>query len=288
MQLNFFPENDFPAPIRKPRQNQDDRITSDGPREVISRYSKLKVALDSDLFTNGNWFEVDTRTISNEPCDLIYVDLFSGGGGISVGARQSGLRKVLSVDVDPDASDTIRRNFPDSQHLEMPIEEISERLLDKMLDGIRVNVVFGGPPCQGFSVAGLRNPKDPRNQLFREYIRLVEHIKPDFVVMENVPGILSIEDGRVKDEIVRQLSEIGYPGVSVRILEAAAFGVPQLRTRAIFIANRHGLPNPYPKEFLVKADYRSIESAIDDLISNHEWTRHSKKFEERISRRLPL
>ena len=276
------------------RMNRKNSATPAGTKDAISRYSKLKAALDYDLFANGKWVEVDTGMVSNEPCALTYIDLFSGAGGISVGARQSGLRKVLSVDADPDASETIRRNFPESQHLEMPIEEVSAGLLDKTLSGSGINVVFGGPPCQGFSVAGLRNPKDPRNQLFREYVRLVEHIKPDFVVMENVPGILSIDGGKVKDEIISQFSEIGYPDMSVRILEAAAFGVPQLRTRAIFVANRLKLPNPYPREFLSRPDYYSIESAIDDLkdvkrhgVPNHEWTRHSKEFEALIAQVPP-
>ena len=267
---------------------------SNGTKDAISRYSKLKATLDHDLLVNGKWFEVDSRAVSNAPCELSYVDLFSGAGGISVGASQSGFRKILSIDIDPDASNTVRRNFPESQHLEIPIERVSSELLNKALNGNRINVVFGGPPCQGFSVAGVRNPKDPRNQLFQEYIRLVEYIKPDFVVMENVPGILSIDGGKVKDEIIRQFSEIGYPDMSIRILEAAAFGVPQLRTRAIFIANRHNLLNPYPQEFLTRANYQSIESAIDDLkcvprngAPNHEWTRHSQEFEALIAQVPP-
>ena len=261
-----------------------------GARDAVSRYSRLKAELDRDYFANGNWFVVDTKAVNDSPGGLAYVDLFSGAGGIAVGARQAGMRKVFSVDVDPDASRTIRRNFPGSRHLEMPIEEVSERVLGDALGGDRVNVVFGGPPCEGFSVAGLRNPQDRRNQLFREYIRIVEGIRPDFVVMENVPGILTIDQGRVKDEIVRQFDAIGYPGMSVRILEAAAFGVPQLRPRAIFIANKHGLLNPYPQEIFDRGDYRSIESAIDDLkglkrfeVPNHEWTQHSTAFERRIA-----
>lgn len=261
-----------------------------GAKDAVSRYSRLKAKLDQDMFAKSGWCEIDTRAEALTPCALTFADLFSGAGGISVGARQAGMRKVLSVEIDSDASHTIRRNFPDSKHLEMPIEKISETVLDDAIGGNRVNVVFGGVPCEGFSVAGLRNPNDPRNQLFREYIRVVGHIKPDFVMMENVPGVLSIEQGRVKDEIINQFAAIGYPKMSVRILEAAALGVPQLRPRAIFIANRHGLPNPYPQEIFSRADYRSIESAIDDLkrlnrfeVPNHEWTRHSAGFERRIA-----
>ena len=304
MQRHLFPPNE-PTGSICPKQpvSQDNRPAQDGHRngsanggakDAISRYSKLKADLDRDLFANGRWFEVDTRELGNEPCNATFADLFSGAGGISVGARWAGLHKVLSVEIDPDASNTIRQNFPDNRHLEMPIEAVTAELLDSALRDSRVNVMFGGPPCEGFSVAGLRNPQDPRNQLFRDYVRVVGYAKPDFVVMENVPGILSMDGGRVRDEIISQFAEIGYPEMSVRILEAAAFGVPQLRPRAIFVANRHGLPNPYPREILDRAEYRSIEDAIDDLkdakrhdIANHEWTRHSSDFERRIAQVPP-
>ena len=265
-----------------------------GAKDAISRYSKMKAQLDQDMFAAATWFEVDTTAVANEPSQLTFADLFSGAGGISEGVRWAGMRKVLSVEIDPDASETIRWNFPDSHHLEMPIEEVTEELLDASVGGIPINVVFAGPPCQGFSVAGLRNPTDPRNQLFRECVRIVEHLRPDFVVMENVPGILSMDRGGVKDEIISQFSQIGYPDMSVRILEAAAFGVPQLRPRAIFIANRHGVRNPYPREILDRNGYHNIEMAIDDLkeverhgVANHEWTKHSSDFERRIAQVPP-
>lgn len=261
-----------------------------GAHNSVSRYSGLKQTLDADKIYNGNWFEVDTLRVSKEPTPLGFMDLFSGAGGISCGVRMAGFRKIASIEIDPDASNTIRRNFPESVHFEMPIEELSEWMLDESLKNKPVNVVFGGPPCQGFSVAGLRNPNDPRNRLFQEYIRIVKHVRPEFVVMENVPGILTMEKGRVYEEIIRQFAEAGYPNMSVRILEAASFGVPQLRTRAIFIGNRLGLRNPYPKTIFERHAYRPIESAIDDMktlprfaMPNHEWTQHSAAFEQRIA-----
>ena len=304
MQQQLFPPNDstasaFPAKpghrvARHGQRGGRNGQSNGGAKDAISRYSKLKADIDRDLFANGRWLEVDTRELASEPCNMTFADVFSGAGGISVGARWAGLSKVLSVEIDSDASSTIRRNFLDNQHLEMPIEEMTAELLDSTLRGSPVNVMFGGPPCEGFSVAGLRNPQDPRNQLFRDYVRVVGYARPDFVVMENVPGILSMEGGRVRDEIISQFAEIGYPGMSVRILESAAFGVPQLRPRAIFVANRHDLPNPYPREIFDRCEYRSIEDAIDDLkdvkrheIANHEWTRHSSDFERRIAQVPP-
>jgi DNA (cytosine-5)-methyltransferase 1 len=223
-----------------------------------------------------------------------FADLFSGAGGFSVGVTQAGLKKIFSVEIDADASNTIRHNFPKSVHFETPIENLTEIELDRGIKGKRVDVMFGGPPCQGFSVAGLRNPQDPRNSLFKEYIRLVRHIQPDFVVLENVPGILTMEGGKVYREIISQFADAGYPGMTARILEAATFGVPQLRTRAIFIANRLGLPNPYPTPIHSRLEYNTIEGAIEDLkhsprhsVSNHEWTEHSAKIETRIAQIPP-
>lgn len=263
---------------------------SSGTKDAKSRYTGLKQALDNDKIFNGNWVGVDTTKVKDSNSKITYIDLFSGAGGMSYGVKTAGLKKIASVEIDKDASNTIRKNFPESIHFETPIENLSEEVLDNALGGQKINVVFGGPPCQGFSVAGLRRPNDPRNKLFQEYIRIVKHLQPEFVVMENVPGILTMEKGKVYQEIIRQFAEIGYPDMTVRILEAATFGVPQLRTRAIFVGNRLGLKNPYPNEIFNRQNYRSIESAIDDLknvprfgLPNHEWTQHSAEFEKRIS-----
>jgi DNA (cytosine-5)-methyltransferase 1 len=279
---NLIVERRKSKPLHLPGRN--------GAKDAISRYAGLRQQLDRDKIFNGNWSEVDTANMPDSKCSITFVDLFSGAGGMSVGASMAGLKKIGSVEIDPDASSTIRKNFPESTHFEMPIEKLTEAMLDKALSGKKINIVFGGPPCQGFSVAGLRKPSDPRNKLFHEYIRVVKHLKPEFVVMENVPGILTMERGRVYQEIVRQFAEAGYPDMTVRILESATFGVPQLRTRAIFIANRIGLKNPYPKPIFNRENYRTIESAIEDLkhiprfgVPNHEWTQHSEEFEKRIA-----
>lgn len=261
-----------------------------GAQNSTSRYSGLKESLDLNQIENGNWDLIDTTKITYLKTNINFADLFSGAGGISVGAKNAGFNKLFSIEIDPDASNTIRNNFPESYHFEKPIQEVSENDLDRILNKKSINVIFGGPPCQGFSVAGLRNPSDPRNKLFKEYVRIVKHLQPEFVVLENVPGILTMENGKVYKEIIKQFSDAGYPNMTVRILEAATFGVPQLRTRAIFVANRLGLVNPYPKEIYNKSNYTTIESAIEDLktakrshINNHEWTRHSKEMEKRIS-----
>ena len=164
--------------------------------------------------------------------------------------------------------------------------------MEKLVGNESVHVVCGGPPCGGFSVAGLRNPRDERNQLFKEFARLVEKINPLFVVMENVPGVVTtLQKGQVYRELIRRIRDnSAILRMSVRVLEAAAYGVPQLRARAIFVANRVGVKNAYPAEQLSRENYIPIESAIDDLKDlppdpsfNHEWTRHSRKMEARLA-----
>jgi DNA (cytosine-5)-methyltransferase 1 len=157
-----------------------------------------------------------------------------------------------------------------------------------------VHLVAGGPPCQGFSVAGKRDPNDPRNRLFREFVRVVSQVRPWYVVMENVPGILTMQKGAVKQAICEAFQEIGYPNMSVAVLESVTYGVPQIRPRAIFIANRFGMQNPYPKSQLLPEQYKAIESAIADLPEytpipeiNHEWTRHSVQYMERLAKVPP-
>lgn len=125
-------------------------------------------------------------------------------------------------------------------------------------------------------------------------MRVVSEIRPWYVVMENVPGILTMKKGAVLKAICEEFADIGYPNMSVAILESAAYGVPQIRPRAIFIANRFGMENPYPKIQLLPDQYKPIESAISDLPEytaipeiNHEWTRHSAEYMERIAKVPP-
>jgi DNA (cytosine-5)-methyltransferase 1 len=251
-----------------------------------------KMLFNTLLNSNAEW--IDTAKITPEKTSFNFIDLFAGAGGISCGFRMAGLRPLLAVEIDPVACETYQRNFKEAYVYCQDMKKLSTREILERLGGKTIHVLAGGFPCQGFSVAGFRDPDDKRNVLYKEVVRLVQAVRPWYVVLENVPGVLTMKDGAVYKTILRDFESIGYPDMSVFILEAADYGIPQLRTRAIFIANRLGIKNPYPKPQLKPDQYVPIETAIEDLKDkpadpsiNHEWTRHSKKLEDRIAEVKP-
>lgn len=281
--LNFGENKVQQAILKKEKTVKCYAPTVTKPR--LGRYERVSELLDKE----GDVFKTFVDINENVNANFNFIDLFSGAGGLTQGMFQAGFNPVASVEITAVASATHIRNFPTCRHYEGDITDVDIiKLLD---DAPKVHVVIGSPPCQGFSVAGKRDPNDPRNILFQQFVRVVSEVKPSYVVMENVPGILTMKNGSVKREIIEAFAKIGYPNMSVAVLESAAYGVPQLRPRAIFIANKHGLPNPYPKKQLNPDEYLAIESAIHDLPEytplpeiNHEWTKHSKDFMERISK----
>ena len=176
--------------------------------------------------------------------DLACVDIFSGAGGLAEGFRQAGIRIISGSDIDRYASETFRANFPEASFFEGDIADLRGRRIMKSA-GVTSGEIFcliGGPPCQAFSYnSHLRTHKGAVAGLFREYLRLVEELNPRYLVMENVPGILSVGDGSVVGEIASRLGELGYE-TDGRIVYAEDFGVPQQRRRMIFIASRVGMP----------------------------------------------
>ena len=180
---------------------------------------------------------------------LKIIDLFAGVGGISSGFKKAGFEVVSANEYESEIANTYIKNHPGTK---MIVEDITKVKSKDLLNGEKeIDVIVGGPPCQGFSMAGrrIRNGgaflNDPRNELFKEFIRVVKDIKPKVFVMENVAAMLNIHDGAVKDEIIRKFKEIGYD-TKVHVLLAADYGVPQLRKRAVFIGNRIGID---PEDF---------------------------------------
>lgn len=199
------------------------------------------------------------------------IDLFAGCGGLSTGFEMAGFTIPLAVEKDLWASDTYKYNHPSTKVITEDITKIID--LQSLLPNktMEIDGIIGGPPCQGFSLSGNRDKKDPRNSLFMEFVRFVKYFKPKFFVMENVTGILSMKtksNQLVKDVILSEFSTAGY-NVEIFTLNAAEFGVPQSRIRVFFI----GLRNDFqydkkkiePKGFLFGEKQITIEQAIMDL-----------------------
>lgn len=174
------------------------------------------------------------------------VSLFSGAGGLDMGFRQTGYDIVWANDFDKNACDTYRRNLGD--HIRCG------SILDIDFDTIpRCDLVIGGPPCQGFSTIGKRvssDPEkrqahDPRNELVLTYAAIIRHVRPKFIVMENVKGILTRNDGAYIKTVLHELRDAGYT-VDYRLINMADYGVPQIRERIIILGNRMGLPVRFP------------------------------------------
>ncbi|MEQ8235301.1 MAG: DNA cytosine methyltransferase [Syntrophomonadaceae bacterium] len=171
---------------------------------------------------------------------MIAVDLFCGAGGLSEGLTQAGFDIRFASDIHPVYSETYKYNHPDTYVYTEDIRELSMKDLLK-LSGVvpgELDLLAGGPPCQGFSInAPVRSMDDQRNNLFRDFLRAVEALQPKFVLIENVPGIVSLDKGLVTRAIYEALQELGYR-VKHMILFSAHYGIPQMRWRTFFMATR--------------------------------------------------
>ena len=199
---------------------------------------------------------------------MTVVDLFSGCGGLALGFKWAGFKTLLASDVDENCEKTYTYNFPKIPFIKKDLREVSTKDIKHHISE-SVDVVIGGPPCQGFSLANKNRNKvkdDPRNELFYEFVRVVTDIQPKAFVMENVRGLLSMQKGRViqlmKDEF--ENAGLGYE-VDYKVLLASDYGVPQNRQRVIMIGIRKDL-NKAP-EFPVKSYENSVTvwEAISDL-----------------------
>lgn len=205
------------------------------------------------------------------------IDLFCGSGGLSEGFSQAGYDVCFLNDVDKAALMTASRNHPSAKTFLGGIEFLSKDQIEASLgeEKPRIDGIIGGPPCQGFSLANMQSRfiDNPKNHLFKHYIRLVWEIKPLFFVMENVEGLLSMDNGAIADEIKKTFNDIGYK-VDCNTLIAADYGVPQLRKRIVFIGNRINKNNDFPVQSFFPQDsvfaqsgkaYRTVGEAISDL-----------------------
>jgi DNA (cytosine-5)-methyltransferase 1 len=201
------------------------------------------------------------------------IDLFCGAGGLTLGFTQAGGLPIAAVDHDQPSIATYQAMFPMCK--DVYCGDI--RLWNPKPTRRPVDVVIGGPPCQGFSLArGRRFVDDPRNALYKEFVRIVSQVRPRWMVMENVPGIMNIGGGTIYNQISEDFSAIGYR-IECRVINMEEYGVPQSRKRAIFVGTNTGAVIPWPVRsrsknpndqsdlFNTKAGVVTIHDALSDL-----------------------
>ncbi len=242
----------------------------------------------SDIWKLDGWKNKKDRSNYN------FIDLFSGAGGLSCGLVMAGLNPIASVEIMPQAVATYKRNFINGKGFKEQVEtsDIREQIvkdnLYKSVEGQHIDVIVGGFPCQGFSMSGYRVVDDPRNSLYKEMKDIVEHLQPDFVVMENVEGLRSMLNGKVEEKIINDYKKIGYK-INITVLNSADYYTPQTRRRVIFIGNRVGMTNYHPKPLLDEKHYKTVGDALkkyldmkEDKTINHTFTKTSQDMEKRL------
>lgn len=202
-----------------------------------------------------------SRAAAASVTPLKIVSLFSGAGGLDLGFERAGCDVLVCVDNDHESCKTLRYNRPDWNVFEGDIREFVPEMRD-------VDIVVGGPPCQGFSSAGKGDPNDPRNFLWREYFRVVNAVKPRAIVLENVSALTHGRNGDHLSGIMAALEESGHH-FAMGVLNAADFGVPQARRRLIVIGLRDGIPT-LPEPTHSPENHVTVKDAIGDLESNFD------------------
>ena len=199
---------------------------------------------------------------------LYAIDLFAGCGGLSRGFMDAGYDILLGIDNDNAALATFKRNHGEAvaMNADLSQPETFDKI-DDVAETQNIDVIIAGPPCQGFSVTGPRNFDDKRNQLYLAVFESVKRYQPKAFVIENVPGMATLYQGEIKDEILRRFEALGY-NITCRVLCAADYGVPQMRKRLIFIGVSKDVGKPdFPKAVRKPETYVTCREAIGDLPS---------------------
>ena len=203
---------------------------------------------------------------------LTSIDLFSGCGGLTKGFSMAGIRSIFASDIDDNCEKTFQTNFPGVPFLCKDITQITKEEVDALIGNVVPDIIIGGPPCQGFSLANKRRnlvADDPRNRLFYGFVKFINWYSPRAFVMENVKGLLSMKDGEVLNTILdafRNAGDYGGYDVAYKVLLASDYGVPQHRERVIIIGTRRDLgiqprhPEPHHLDHKV-----TVDEAISDL-----------------------
>lgn len=201
------------------------------------------------------------------------VDLFSGAGGLSKGFMDAGYNILVGVDFDDSALLTFKKNHIGADALKLDlsnrenIDAVIDCLSGKGVEKNDLDVLVGGPPCQGFSIAGPRDMDDKRNKLYLAMVELAEEIKPKAILLENVPGLLQTNNGIGAQRVIRDFAKIGYNMIP-KVMYAPDYGIPQIRKRVFFVGLKESDEIfEFPEPICQPCDYVTCEEAIDDLPS---------------------
>ncbi len=233
---------------------------------------------------------VNRKKPTSKNFDSGFMDLFCGAGGISLGLERANWLPLLGVDINKNASATHQSFFPHTKHMEASIadDEIRNAIVDSVLNH-DVGIVAGGPPCQGFSIFGKRRfvntrgytpHDDPRNKLVYSFLDIVQRVNPRWFIMENVPGLANLDAGLFLNTLLDEFKAVGYEQCEARILNAAEYGVPQLRRRLLIIGNRTGHIIPWPKKkfFAEPKDWQNPYRTVGEVISDLATERSHERF----------
>lgn len=225
---------------------------------------------------------------------LTYIDLFSGAGGFSLGFDRAGFHQLLSIELEEAYCKTYQINFPHHTVLQQDLTALTETDLLQKIGNQIVDVVIGGPPCQGFSMAGKIGrtfADDPRNHLFKEFVRVVKTVQPRFFVMENVARLYTHRSGKTRAEIIEHFQNLDYK-VECQVLNAVDFGVPQMRSRVVFIGRKTQGEIIFPQKN--QAACKTVGEAIGHFpplqsgehfpdVANHEAMTHTPQMLEKMA-----
>ncbi len=195
---------------------------------------------------------------------MVGIDLFAGAGGMSLGAAQAGIDVALAVELDPHACSTYSLNHSRTRVFNDDVRSLTSHRLRQFREKRNPMVVFGGPPCQGFSYSNLRtrSADNPENWLFLEFVRVVRTLSPDWIVFENVRGIVDTANGVFLEEVVDRLERLRYT-LSYGLLNAMDYGVPQDRARFFLVGSRDGRKLKMPRRR--PGEPPNVRQAIGDL-----------------------
>ena len=211
--------------------------------------------------------------------NLKFIDLFCGCGGFSYGMEQAGHHCLLGVDFNKDAIESFKKNHPRSEAFCGDIAQLDKKRLKELTKNQKVDMVIGGPPCQGFSTVGRGEVDDTRNSLFKEFVRIVKLTKPSLIMFENVTGILAEKNRFTLKQIFKEFEKLGYH-LEARVLSSEEFGVPEKRRRAFIVGAQKGYKIQFPmpthgqrteglKKFVtVKETFKKIKKT-NKLITHH-------------------